>query len=148
MAESIEMSAAECERLLRLGVFGRVGFSAPDGVHIVPVNYSVVDDAIVVRTSETSLLGRHGGSALLAFEVDELDREYQHGWSLQARGRSVVVSDEAELAGIRAEWEPRPWADGVKDLYLRLPWTELTGRKLGRGWSPVAELPYARRVSW
>ena len=35
---------------------------------------------------------------MLAFEVDELDREYQHGWSIQARGRAVVVSDPAELA--------------------------------------------------
>jgi nitroimidazol reductase NimA-like FMN-containing flavoprotein (pyridoxamine 5'-phosphate oxidase superfamily) len=147
VAEPIEMSEAECETLLRLGVFGRIGFSAPGGIHIIPVNYSVVDDAIVVRTSAYSLLGTHGRGAVLAFEVDDLDREYQHGWSIQARGRSAVVSDAIELTHIREVWDPRPWADGSRELYLRLPWTELSGRRLGRGWSPVAELPYGRRVS-
>ena len=147
MPESIAMPEEECEALLRLGVFGRVGVSTASGPHIFPVNYSVVDDAIVMRTTPYSVLGTNGRSRILAFEVDELNRERQRGWSIQARGRAEVVTDQAELLHIRQTWDPRPWASGNRELYLRLPWTELTGRKLGGSWSPEAELPYRRRVS-
>ena len=59
--------------------------STPDGPHIIPVNYSVVDDAVVVRTSPYSLLGTHGRNTVLAFEIDSFDHAYQHGWSVMAR---------------------------------------------------------------
>lgn len=146
MTEPIAMTEDECEALLRLGVFGRVGVSTASGPHIIPINYSVVDDAIVMRTTPYGVLGTNGRDRILAFEVDELNREYQRGWSIQARGRATVVTPD-ELTRIREVWDPRPWAAGNRPLYLRLPWTELTGRKLGRGWSPEAELPYRRRVT-
>ncbi len=147
MLEPHEMSRAESERLLRLGVMGRIAFTAPDGPHIVPVNYSVVGDAIVVRTTAYSLLGIHGRDTCVAFEVDELDHEYQHAWSVVARGRTEVVDDVAALADIQATWSPRPWAAGQRNLFLRLPWDELTGRRLGSGWDPEAELPRGRRLA-
>jgi hypothetical protein len=57
-----------------------------------------------------------------------------------------VVSDAAELDHIRKVWEPQPWASGVKSLFLRLRWTELTGRQLGNDWDPMRELPVRRVV--
>ncbi len=60
MSESYELSRTECESLLRAGVAGRIAVVAPDGPHLLPINYSVVDEAIVVRTSPYSLLGTHG----------------------------------------------------------------------------------------
>ena len=109
-------------RLLSAGVAGRVALSSPDGPHIIPVNYSVVDDAVVLRTSPYSVLGTHGRDTVLAFEVDQFDYERRHGWSVVARGRADVVTDPAEIAQIRATWEPRPWAGGSRNLYLRLRW--------------------------
>jgi len=146
MAESIELSRVECESLLRAGVAGRVAVVAPDGPHVLPINYAVVDDAIIVRTSPYSLLGTHGKDATLAFEVDQFDYEYQRGWSVMARGRSEVVHDQEELEHIRAVWSPRPWASGVRPLVIRLPWRELTGRRLGGGWDPLHGLPVRRVV--
>ena len=55
--DAIDLTHAQCERLLRAGTTGRIALSTPDGPHIVPVNYSVVGDAIVVRTTPYSLLG-------------------------------------------------------------------------------------------
>lgn len=147
MPQHIELSRAAAERLLRLGVVGRIAFTAPDGPQILPVNYSVVGDAVVLRTTPYGVLGTHGRDARVAFEVDELDHEYQHAWSVVARGRSEVVRDAAELADVRAVWPPRPWADGTRDLFLRIPWDELTGRRLGPGWDPEAELTWARRLA-
>ncbi len=144
MPESYELDQVECQRLLRAGVAGRIAVVAPDGPHILPVNYSVVDDAVVVRTTPYSLLGTHGRDARVAFEVDQFDHEYQRGWSVQARGRLEVVQDVEELDRIQQVMAPRPWAGGARTLYLRLPWTELTGRRLGAGWDPLQQLPVRR----
>lgn len=146
MADSRELSWSECEALLRSGVVGRVALATATGPHIVPVNYSIVDSSVVVSTSPYSLLGTYGRDTTVAFEVDHFDYEYRRGWSVVARGRSEVVSDAADLNHIRAVWEPTPWASGTRNLYLRLPWQELTGRQLGTGWDPMREAPVFRAI--
>lgn len=144
MGEAFELDGAECEALLRAGVVGRVAVVAQDGPHIIPVNYGVVDDAIVIRTSPYGVLGTEAKDAAVAFEVDQVDYEYQHGWSVLARGRAEVVDDPEELAEIRETCWPTPWAGGGKPLVIRIRWDELTGRRLGSGWSPLDELPVHR----
>ena len=143
MAQTRELKARECEKLLRSGVAGRVAISTPTGPHIVPVNYSVVDGAIVIRTSPYSLLGTYGRDSTFAFEIDEFDRALARGWSVQARGRVAAVTDRSELAAIRDAGEPHPWAAGARALYLRLRWSELSGRIVGGEWDPLRDLPVA-----
>lgn len=140
MPDSRELGVEECEALLRAGVAGRVAIATPTGPHIVPVNYSVVGQAIVVRTSPYSVLGTHGRDTTLAFEIDGFDRTHERGWSVQARGRAEVVTDRDELDRIRAAAPPQPWASGARGLFLRLRWSELSGRQLGRHWSPLEDL--------
>ncbi len=146
MPESHELNQEECQRLLRAGVAGRVAIATPTGPHIVPINYSVVDDAVVVRTSPYSLLGTYGRDTTLAFEIDQFDHENHRGWSVQARGRSQVVADQDELDHIKQVWPPLPWASGARNLVLRLRWTELSGRRLGAEWDLVRNLPVQRVV--
>jgi nitroimidazol reductase NimA-like FMN-containing flavoprotein (pyridoxamine 5'-phosphate oxidase superfamily) len=141
VAETRELTARECEALLRSGLAGRVAVSTPTGPHIVPVNYTIVDDAIIVRTSAYSLLGTYGRDAMLAFGIDGFDSLRHRGWSVQARGRVEAVTDQSEIARIREVDEPRPLAGGTRSLYLRLRWTELSGRKLGVDWNPLDNLP-------
>ena len=145
MADSRELSVHECEALMRAGVAGRVALSTPTGPHIVPVNYSVVERAIVVRTSPYSLLGTYGRDTTLAFEIDGFDRELERGWSVQARGRAEVVTDRAELDRLRLAAPRQPWAGGSRALVLRLRWTELTGRRLGDAWDPLRDLTVSGR---
>ncbi|MDO9496587.1 MAG: pyridoxamine 5'-phosphate oxidase family protein, partial [Nocardioides sp.] len=92
-----------------------------------------------------SLLGLHARDAVVAFEVDRLDQDEHHGWSVLARGRAEAVTDPEELEQIESTYPPQPWASGNRPLLLRIAWTELSGRKLGRGWDPLAEMPYKRR---
>ena len=146
MQEAIDLTREECERLLRSGIGGRVALSSPDGPHIVPVNYSVVDDAIIIRTSPYSVLGTYGRDSMLAFEVDQFDHERQRGWSVVARGRGEVVTSAAEIEHIRAIWEPRPWAAGTRSLHIRLRWTEISGRRIGDSWDLHGALPVRRTV--
>lgn len=146
MPDSRDLSPQECDRLLRSGVVGRVALSTPDGPHIIPVNYAVHDDTIVIRTSSYSILGSYGRNAMLAFEVDHIDHERHLGWSVVARGRAWAELDPEQLTAIRQSWEPRPWATGTRSLYLRLRWDTLTGRALGNDWTQENESPVHRSL--
>ncbi|HET6561201.1 MAG TPA: pyridoxamine 5'-phosphate oxidase family protein [Marmoricola sp.] len=147
MPESRELDPQECARLLRAGVVGRVALSTPDGPHIVPVNYSVFEDTIVVRTSAYSILGTYGRDAMLAFEVDHLDYERHVGWSVVVRGRGWAELEPDEITRIRAAWQPHPWASGQRNLYLRIRWETLSGRSLGTDWTRENESPVHRTLT-
>lgn len=146
MAEPYELSLEECNRLLRSGVVGRIAITTPSGPHIIPVNYSVVDDMVVFRTTPYSVIGTYGMNAPMAFEVDHVDYEYWTGWSVLARGRGEPIAEAEEVQRINQSWPPHPWASGQRNLYFALRWNELTGRRLG---PPVAgrDLPVERRVA-
>ena len=146
MSDSHELSYSECQALLRAGVFGRIAVSAQDGPFVLPVNYSVSDYAILVRTDPEGPIARFGLGVRVAFEIDHVDYTRHRGWSVMVRGTTAVVDDPAEVARIHATWEPVPWAGGDRSLLLELPWTEVTGRRLGDGWQPMSQLPVRRIV--
>jgi len=147
MNEPEELSYEKCHQLLSGGVVGRAAVCTPAGPRIVPVNYSVVDDSVVFRTTPYSILGTYAWNTQLAFEVDHLDFEQHRGWSVVATGRGSMVEDRTELERIRALWNPRPWAGGAQRLlYVRLRWDELTGRRLGGGWTYDNEMPVRRTL--
>lgn len=145
-SEVEELSPAACQQLLMGGVFGRVAVCTADGPRILPVNYSVVGESVVFRTSAYGVVATHDWTSPMAFEVDHVDYEDQRGWSVVAVGRGERVDDPEELAEIKRTWDPRPWAAGTRPLYVRLEWTELTGRRLGQGWTYDNEMPVRRRL--
>jgi nitroimidazol reductase NimA-like FMN-containing flavoprotein (pyridoxamine 5'-phosphate oxidase superfamily) len=146
MKEPVELPYAKCRELLLGGVAGRAAVCTPSGPRIIPVNYSVVDEAIYVRTTPHSVLASYAAGANVAFEVDHLDYENWQGWSVVATGRAALVDAPDELARVRAFRNPRPWAGGLRQVYLRLRWTELTGRRIGDGWNRDNEMPVRRTV--
>jgi len=146
MAPAEELSISECVRLLRSGVTGRVAVWGLDGPYVLPLNYSVLEDAVVLCTTPTSVLGIHGADSQAAFEVDYFNYARQVGWSVMVRGHLELLTEADVLdRGIR-NWQPRPWASGPRTLYLQLRWTEISGRKLGHAWDHIGELPVDRHV--
>jgi nitroimidazol reductase NimA-like FMN-containing flavoprotein (pyridoxamine 5'-phosphate oxidase superfamily) len=141
-----ELSYTKCRQLLGGGVFGRVAVCTPNGPRILPVNYSVVSESVIFRTSASGVVGTHDWETPIAFEVDHVDYADHKGWSVVATGRGKRVEDAEELAHIRRTWDPRPWAGGSRPLYVRLPWDELTGRRLGQGWTHENEMPVRRQL--
>lgn len=133
MKTLIDLTYDECVRLLGAGGVGRVAICTPSGPHIVPVNHAVVGDSVVFRTSPYTVLGTYAWNTMLAFEIDGLDAEYQSGWSVVASGRAHIVEEADELQEIRRTWDPTPWAGGTRQLYVRLRWNQLTGRRTGTG---------------
>ena len=143
---SEELSYAKCRELLGGGVFGRLALCTPQGPRIIPVNCSVVSEAVVVRTSPHGVVANHDWGTRIAFEVDYVDYADHRGWSVVATGVGHRVEDSEEQALIQRTWEPRPWAGGSRPLYVRLVWDELTGRRLGAGWTHENEMPVRRQL--
>ena len=141
MDAPVELSYAKCRELLGGGVFGRVAVCTPEGPRVLPVNYSVVNESVVFRTSPTGVVATHDWGSPIAFEVDYADYADHRGWSVLATGRGQRVEDAEQIAQIKRTWDPRPSAGGSRPLYVRLAWDELTGRRLGHGWTHDNEMP-------
>jgi hypothetical protein len=131
MNEPRELSLEESLDRLSCREFGRLAMTTPRGPRIVPLNYVLVDDAIVFRTSPHSEIARFALGMAVAFEVDDVDVDAQTGWSVVATG-IVEELEPTGLADLRRGIVPQPWAGGVRNLYLSLRWRELTGRRLQR----------------
>jgi len=140
MHDPKELTVEECLDRLAAETVGRLAFAAADGPRIVPLNYALVDDAIVVRTTAYSEVATHAVGHPAAFEVDRLDHDTRTGWSVLVVG---VLHDlePADLENVHKVWTASSWAGGVRNRYLQLRWREVSGRRLGD--SPSAP---ARRV--
>lgn len=141
MSVSSVLGDDECASLLRAGTFGRMAMTTPGGPEIVPVNYRVVVDEIVVRTGAASMLARWADQAQVSFEIDLVDYRRWVGWSVIARGVAVVEATEPSSPDTVDPVGPRPWVGGERAALVRLRWTSLSGRKLGRGWDALGAMP-------
>lgn len=130
MSRLVELTQDECKDLLEDEVIGRVAMVTPDGPRVLPVNYTFHENAIYFRTSPISMIGRYAWGSEIAFEADQVDRETHLGWSVVAVGAAERVDRQEEVREIRAGWDPTPWADGRRWLYIRLNVRELTGRRM------------------
>jgi uncharacterized protein len=125
-----DLDRAHCLELIARGTVGRVAVTTPDGPHVIPVNYAVVDETVAIRTSAYSVLGTYGRDSVVAFEVDHLEHETCAAWSVMVRGRCFVETDPQTLVRLRSALAGG-WAGGVRTLYLRVPFGEVSGRALG-----------------
>ena len=126
-----ELSADDCLALLKSRSVGRMVFVDDDGPGVVPVNYGVAGDEIVLRVEEDSSLRRLIQNRI-GFEVDQIDSELSEGWSVLVRGggREVPLEDVADLLNLMHEDLPRPWAEGVHNHWLAIKIASVTGRRL------------------
>jgi nitroimidazol reductase NimA-like FMN-containing flavoprotein (pyridoxamine 5'-phosphate oxidase superfamily) len=86
----------ECLRLLKSTPVGRIGFSSGALPAILPVNFVVDGDRVLVRTGPGSKLDAAVRHAVVAFEADAIDEDHRVGWSVVATGRAREVGpDEA-----------------------------------------------------
>ncbi|GAA2542985.1 pyridoxamine 5'-phosphate oxidase family protein [Streptomyces sp. NPDC000678] len=128
-AEFTELGVEECRALLGAHGVGRIAVPTDEGPVIVPVNYTVVDDAVVFRAAPGTTPARASGHRV-AFEIDRIDDTLSQGWSVLVRGvaRAVTDPDEVRRLGERAFSEP--WAGGRRELWMRIDPLEVTGRRI------------------
>jgi nitroimidazol reductase NimA-like FMN-containing flavoprotein (pyridoxamine 5'-phosphate oxidase superfamily) len=123
------LEPAVCRALLRHAHTGRLAHVADGRPHIVPLNYAVDGDDVVVRLGPGTALRAVAGGAPVAFQVDGVDELYHQGWSVVVHGRAAEVVDPTEVARLRL-LPLRPWAGGVRDHVVRIRAEALTGRRI------------------
>ena len=118
------LDAAECRLLLATRSFGRVGWNSASGVQILPVNYGLLGDVIVLRTSAASPLAELVRPLEVSFQVDDLDEETATGWSILVHGTSG-----AQVAELPANM-PAPWAPGERPMVIGITPDHYAGRSI------------------
>ena len=119
----------ECLRLLASREVGRIGVTVRSLPAIFPVNYRMIDGAIVFRTSHGTKLAAAVSNAIVAFETDEYDTVERTGWSVLVVGRSEVVHDlDVTFKVLDAGLEP--YAGGFRTSIVRIPPEMVSGRRI------------------
>lgn len=122
----------ECLARLAGDEIGRLGYIDGAAPLVIPVNYALDGETIVIRSDG----GRRvavGPRSPACFEVDAIDRASRAGWSVVVRGRLEEITRFDGPAFDRAlQLDLVPWAGGEKDHYLRLVPTSITGRSVRR----------------
>lgn len=125
-----DLSPQECRTLLSTHGVGRIAVATSDGrPAVVPVNYEVVDDAIVFRTAPDSVTAA-AAETEVAFEVDHVDDALSQGWSVLAVGPARVVTDPEAVRGLAQRAHTTPWAGGAREMWVSIEPTNLTGRRI------------------
>ena len=91
----------ECLRLLASATLGRIGFTSGALPTVLPVNFHLDGERILVRTGRGSKLDAALQDAVVAFEVDDFDPIDHSGWSVAVTGVATEVSDPTELDAAR-----------------------------------------------
>jgi uncharacterized protein len=123
---------AGCYRLLAAVDVGRLAVVIDDHPRIVVLNYLLDDHVLLFRTRVDATIARVTGEGLALraeFEVDSAFAPARSGWSVIASGVLVREPDGRRQAVAR---ERVPvWAQGERDVVLRLDVAEVTGRRAG-----------------
>ena len=120
----------ECRELLAAKSVGRVGFDGPNGVQVLPVNYSYQHGGVFFRTAAGSNLAAAMRGARVAFEIDELDEVLQAGWSVLFVGDAELVDDADLLIELWGDAGPKPWAPGLRTQFVQITPVRITGRRV------------------
>ena len=131
----------ECLRLLGGAVIGRVGVSSGALPRVLPVNFRLDGDRILIRTSRGTKLDAATANAVVAFEVDEIDPVNQTGWSVLITGVAREVTDPDELAEVRAEPLARWAPPGPNDRVMAISTELVDGRRILRAGAGAAVTP-------
>jgi nitroimidazol reductase NimA-like FMN-containing flavoprotein (pyridoxamine 5'-phosphate oxidase superfamily) len=125
----VELDRAESLDLLMAKKVGRIAFLAEDGPVVLPMNYVLSGDHIIVRTVAFGVVARSAIDQKVAFEVDEVDDFLEAGWSVLVRGAATLLSDD-QLELLKSSATPDPWAEGPRTLFISIACDQLNGRRL------------------
>ncbi|MCK2212532.1 pyridoxamine 5'-phosphate oxidase family protein [Actinomadura sp. ATCC 31491] len=136
-AELLVLDEKECLRLLEPGGVGRIAFEGRYGLTVLPVNFRLLDGAVVFRTAtggstdEDLRTGVADVEYKVAFEVDRIEELTRGGWSVLVQGGLHHVTAEEEQAAAATGVEP--WAGGEREQYLKIVPSRVTGRRIKPG---------------
>jgi uncharacterized protein len=128
-AQVVDLDRGECLRLLETKQVGRIGFVGEDGPVILPMNYLLSGDQLILRTTAYGSTGRSVLDAPVSFEIDDVDEFLEAGWSVLVSGTARLLN-AAEVEQLRFGAAPTPWAEGPRTLFLGIRCDRISGRRL------------------
>lgn len=119
----------ECLHLLTKMPVGRIGVTIHALPVILPVNFALDGERVIVRSAAGSKLTAAMTGAVVALEVDDFDTMDHSGWSVLVQGRSRVMEDPDEID--RALLLPlRAWASDKPDRFITIDLELVSGRRV------------------
>ena len=136
-AAFVVVPADECRTLLATRQLGRIGLAGGPFPLILPVNYVLDGDAVVIRTDSPKITAA-ADHTRVAFEVDDVDERTRSGWSVlvQALAEEVTGARRDELVERLRTAGGTPWAPGEHGHWIRLIPKVVTGRRIVPGRLP------------
>jgi nitroimidazol reductase NimA-like FMN-containing flavoprotein (pyridoxamine 5'-phosphate oxidase superfamily) len=119
----------ECFGLIHGRSIGRVAVSIGALPVVFPVNYHADDKVIYFLSGAGTKLAAATRKAVIAFQLDDIDIRYQHGWSVLAIGETSEVHDPV-LLEIVSRFPLRPWAPGLRDHVVQIRPDFVSGRRI------------------
>lgn len=120
----------QCLNLLATVTIGRVGLTSGALPTILPVNFRLDDDRILIRSGEGAKMDAALTDTVVAFEVDDFDPMNHSGWSVVVTGVARAITDENELQTLDAVPIAR-WAPRGNGRVVSISTDMVSGRRLG-----------------
>jgi uncharacterized protein len=125
------LSQEECVGLLGREHLGRVAVSIGALPVILPVNYTVFDGALVLRTGFGTKLSAALMGAVVGFEIDNTDAHHACGWSVLVVGHAREIQDDAKLERLR-RLPLESWIADHRDHFVEIPIDHVSGQAFGQ----------------
>jgi nitroimidazol reductase NimA-like FMN-containing flavoprotein (pyridoxamine 5'-phosphate oxidase superfamily) len=129
-----------CLALLAGRPVGRLVFTHRALPDVIPVNYQLDGENLVIRLSSGSVAASATTDAVVAFEADEIDFAARTGWSVTVVGRAHEITDADELRRVQG-LGLTSWVADVRDHYVSVAAEKVTGRRLFPAPDPAAQGP-------
>jgi nitroimidazol reductase NimA-like FMN-containing flavoprotein (pyridoxamine 5'-phosphate oxidase superfamily) len=122
------LSKLDCLNLLDGALIGRLAVSVGALPVILPVNFTVIDGDIVIRTTPGTKLDAAATNSVVAFEVDGFDPVHPGGWSVLVQGVAEEVTDPDDLRRLN-DVGLAPWS-GANGRFVRIGTRIVSGRRM------------------
>ncbi|MGK3954685.1 pyridoxamine 5'-phosphate oxidase family protein [Arthrobacter sp. R4] len=129
----LELDDEQSWQLLDATKHGRLVVSVAGEPDIFPVNYLTSDRKIYLRTAPGNKLAQLTINSRVLFETDGVLSD--EAWSVVLRGTARVLTNSSELAAVE-ELGLKSWVPTLKDFYVEIVPTSLSGRHFQLGEQP------------
>ncbi len=133
----LELNDEQSWKLLEATKHGRLVVSVAGEPDIFPLNYLVSDRKIYLRTAPGNKLAQLTINSRVLLETDGILSE--EAWSVVLRGTARVLTNSTELAAVE-ELGLKTWVPTLKDFYVEIVPTSVSGRHFELGEQPEREI--------
>jgi hypothetical protein len=124
------LAPPECLRLLALAAkedhIGRLAVTEEQSPLVVPLNFTYQDKGVLLRIGPGRLSELVPGS-MVSFEVDRVEPDQGHAWSVLIRGLASAIAQSDSLPGVAV---PQPLVPKPGEMVIVIRPDVVTGRRV------------------